>query len=65
MYIDGHPHYICGERVQGKLGSVVEQADLNVDAMLDRIFGPRPVLTAVTSGAEAQADATTTQGEVA
>lgn len=48
MYIDQHPRYVTGERVQGKLGSVVEQDNLNVEQMIDRIFGPRVEAPAAT-----------------
>jgi hypothetical protein len=42
MYIDSaHPRYLAGERVQGKLGTIVEQGDLSVDGWLNTIFGPR------------------------
>lgn len=48
MYIDRTPKYEAGNRVQGRLGSVVEQQNLNIEVMLDQIFGPRPVAPAVT-----------------
>jgi hypothetical protein len=41
MYIDQHPRYVCGQRVAGKLGAVIEQGDLSVEKMLETIFGPR------------------------
>ncbi len=41
MHIDHHPKYVTGERVAGKLGSTVEAADLNIEAMITRVFGPR------------------------
>ncbi len=41
MYVERTPKYEAKERVQGRLGKVVEQDNLNVDQMLDRIFGPR------------------------
>lgn len=61
MYIDQHPRYITGERVQGRLGSVVEQADLNVEAMIDRVFGPRPTTQ---TDVPVTADETTTGEEL-
>jgi hypothetical protein len=58
MYVDKHPRYEAGERVQGKLGQVVEQGDLNIDHMLDRIFGPRPVpVAAVAAEPEVEPEA--------
>lgn len=41
MYIERTNEYEAKERVQGKLGSIVEQADLNIEHMIDRVFGPR------------------------
>lgn len=41
MYVDKHPLYDVGERVQGRLGKIVEQQDLNIETMMDKIFGPR------------------------
>lgn len=43
MHIGHHNKYITGERVQGRLGAVVEAADLNIDAMIERVFGPKEV----------------------
>jgi AAA domain len=44
MYIEETDVYEAGERVQGRLGSIVEQDNLNVERMLDIVFGPRPSL---------------------
>lgn len=41
MYIERTPKYEAKERVQGRLGAIVEQDNLNVEKMLDTIFGPR------------------------
>jgi hypothetical protein len=41
MYVERTDEIEAGERVQGRLGSIVEQSDLGVEAMLDKIFGPR------------------------
>jgi hypothetical protein len=41
MYVERTDEIEAGERVQGRLGSIVEQVDLGVEAMLDKIFGPR------------------------
>lgn len=41
MYIQRTPKYEAKERVQGRLGQIVEQDSLNVEVMLDRVFGPR------------------------
>lgn len=42
MYIERTDQYEAGERVQGLLGSVVEQQNLNIETMLDMVFGPKP-----------------------
>lgn len=42
MYVDEYTRALVGERVRGKLGSIIEQSDLSIDMMLDKIFGPRP-----------------------
>ena len=42
MYVERTPQYEAGERVQGRLGKIVEQQDLGVERMLDIVFGPRP-----------------------
>jgi hypothetical protein len=42
MYVERTPLYEAGERVQGRLGKIVEQQHLGVEAMLDQVFGPRP-----------------------
>lgn len=39
MYIEATDFAEAGERVQGRLGTIVEQNDLNVVSMLDRIYG--------------------------
>jgi len=41
MYIERTDKYEAKERVQGRLGKIVEQDNLNVVNMLDRIFGPK------------------------
>lgn len=41
MYVERTAEYEAGERVQGRLGSVVEQQNLSIEVMLDTIFGPR------------------------
>lgn len=43
MYIQRTPKYEAKERVGGRLGQIVEQDSLNVEVMLDRLFGPRVV----------------------
>lgn len=42
MYIERTDQYEAGERVQGLLGSIVEAQDLNIERMLDIVFGPKP-----------------------
>lgn len=41
LYVESTDFAEAGERVQGRLGSVVEQGDLSVESMLDKIYGPR------------------------
>ena len=38
LYITSSPRFVAGERVGGRLGNVVEQADLSVTEMIDRIY---------------------------
>lgn len=42
LYVESTDFAEAGERVQGRLGSIVEQADLSVEEMLNKIYGPRP-----------------------
>lgn len=42
MYVERTALYEAGERVQGRLGAVVEQGDLSIERMLDMIFGEKP-----------------------
>jgi hypothetical protein len=41
MYVERTDDIEAGERVQGRLGSIVEQENLGVERMLDIIFGQR------------------------
>lgn len=41
MYVERTNLYEAGERVQGRLGSIVEQENLSVERMLDIIFGQK------------------------
>lgn len=41
MYVERTPDYEAKERVQGRLGSIVEQEGLSIETMIDRVFGPR------------------------
>jgi len=41
MYVERTNEYEAGERVQGRLGAIVEQDKLSIDVMLDTIFGPK------------------------
>ncbi len=43
MYVERTPEYEAGERVQGRLGKVVEQQDLGIERMLDMVFGAKTV----------------------
>jgi hypothetical protein len=51
LYIESTDFAEAGERVQGRLGSVVEQNELNIDMMLDKIYGPRPAAPAAAAAA--------------
>jgi len=48
MYVERTNEYEAGERVQGRLGAIVEQQNLSIDRMLDMIFGPRQTVTTTT-----------------
>jgi len=41
MYVERTGQYEAGERVQGRLGSIVEQGNLGVENMLDMVFGAK------------------------
>ena len=41
MYVERTPDYEAGERVQGRLGKIVEQGDLGIERMLDMVFGAK------------------------
>lgn len=41
LYVVSTDKYEAGERVQGRLGTIVEQENLNVGRMLDMVFGER------------------------
>jgi hypothetical protein len=45
MYVERTPEYEAGERVQGRLGKIVEQGDLGVERMLDTVFGAKAATT--------------------
>lgn len=49
MYVERTPEYEAGERVQGRLGKVVEQGDLGVERMLDIVFGEKTKTTKKTT----------------
>lgn len=42
MYIEGSDKFEAGERVQGKLGTIIEQNDLNVETMINKVYGATP-----------------------
>ncbi len=48
MYIERTNVYEAGERVQGRLGKIVEQENLSVEKMLDIVFGPKQAQAAPT-----------------
>lgn len=41
MYVERTDQFEAGERVQGRLGQIVEQGEMSIEMMLDKIFGPR------------------------
>lgn len=41
LYVEATDFADAGERVQGRLGAIVEQGDLNISTMLDKIYGPK------------------------
>jgi hypothetical protein len=41
MYVERTSQYEAGERVQGRLGTIVEQVDLGVERLLDMVFGEK------------------------
>jgi hypothetical protein len=45
MYVERTDTYEAGERVQGRLGKVVEQQDLGIERMLDMVFGEKAAKT--------------------
>ena len=49
MYVERTDQFEAGERVQGRLGKIVEQQDLGIERMLDMIFGPKVEAPATTT----------------
>jgi hypothetical protein len=49
MYVERTPEWEAGERVQGRLGKIVEQQDLGVERMLDIVFGEKKATTPTTT----------------
>jgi hypothetical protein len=49
MYVERTPEWEAGERVQGRLGKVVQQQDLGVERMLDMVFGEKKTSTTTTT----------------
>jgi len=50
MYVERTPEYEAGERVQGRLGKVVEQENLGIERMLDMVFGEKTKTTTEKAG---------------
>jgi hypothetical protein len=50
MYVERTPDYEAGERVQGRLGKVVEQENLGIERMLDMVFGEKSKTTTKKAG---------------
>jgi hypothetical protein len=46
MYVERTNEYEAGERVQGRLGAIVEQDKLSIETMLNEIFGAKQVASA-------------------
>jgi hypothetical protein len=61
LYVETTDFAEAGERVQGRLGSVVEQNELSIETMLDKIYGPRaaPVAAPVAAAVAAEPTAAT------
>lgn len=49
LYVERTHKYEAGERVQGRLGAAVEQSELSIEMMIDKIYGPSPALSSVKS----------------
>jgi len=45
MYVERTSQYEAGERVQGRLGEIVEQENLSIERMLDLVFGEKQSTT--------------------
>jgi len=63
MYVERTKRFEAGERVQGRLGTVVEQNNLNVEWMLNTVFpqriaGEQAIADAAQSAQDAQAQTT-------
>jgi hypothetical protein len=50
MYVERTPEYEAGERVQGRLGKIVEQENLGIERMLDMVFGEKTKPTTKKAG---------------
>ena len=48
MYVERNNQYEAGERVQGRLGSAVQQENLSIERMLDIIFGEKQSVATAT-----------------
>jgi hypothetical protein len=55
LYVEQTEFAEAGERVQGRLGQIVEQQDLSIETMLDKVYGPRTPPLAVAAPAAAPA----------
>jgi len=55
MYVERTPLYEAGERVQGRLGGIVEQENLSIERMLDMVFGPKQEAVAATTESKKKA----------
>jgi hypothetical protein len=50
MYVERTNEYEAGERVQGRLGKIVEQENLGIERMLDMVFGEKTNATTTAKG---------------
>jgi hypothetical protein len=48
MYVERTAQYEAGERVQGRLGAIVQQENLSIERMLDIIFGEKQSVATAT-----------------
>ena len=57
MYVERTEKYEAGERVQNRLGSVVEQGNLSIERMMDIVFGEKQAAVATATAAPTKEEA--------